>query len=202
MLTMAAAQILWGVTFQWQDFTGGDDGILGVWPAEWASSDKVYFYIAFVLCLGGIWFLRRVAHSPFGYTLRGIRDSQTRAEAIGVDTKFHQWMGFVVAGSLAGLAGVVFAFSKGSVFPDTLGIAHSIDGLIMVLLGGIHALAGPIFGAVAFVMIEDWVTRLDYWRFIFGGIILVVVLLAPDGIAGGVNRLLRAILPNQKGGAA
>ncbi len=63
----------------------------------------------------------------------------------------------------------------------------------MVLLGGIHALAGPIFGAVAFVMIEDWVSRLDYWRFIFGAIILVVVLIAPDGIAGGVDRLLRVL---------
>ncbi|WP_137699429.1 ABC transporter permease [Marimonas lutisalis] len=193
MLTLAAAQILWGVTFQWQDFTGGDDGILGVWPAKWASSDRVYFYIAFVLCVGGIWFLRRVAHSPFGYGLRGIRDSDVRAEAIGMDVKFHQWMGFALAGGFAGLAGVVFAFSKGSVFPDVLGIGQSVDGLIMVLLGGIHALAGPIFGAGVFVLIEDWVSRLDYWRFIFGAIILVVVLLAPDGVAGGVDRLLRAV---------
>ncbi|GGH23305.1 amino acid/amide ABC transporter membrane protein 1, HAAT family /amino acid/amide ABC transporter membrane protein 2, HAAT family [Cribrihabitans marinus] len=193
MLTLAAAQILWGVTFQWQDVTGGDDGILGVWPAAWASSDRVYFYIAFALCIGGIWALRRAAHSPFGYVLRGVRDSRIRAEAIGVDTRFHQWMGFTVAGAFAGLAGVVFAFSKGSVFPDALGIAQSIDGLIMVLLGGIHALAGPILGAAAFVLIEDWVTRLDYWRVIFGGIILVIVLLAPDGIAGGVNRLMRLL---------
>ncbi|MCV2888394.1 ABC transporter permease [Ruegeria aquimaris] len=193
MLTMAAAQILWGVTFQWQEVTGGDDGILGVWPAEWAKSDRVYFYLALVLCLGGIWLLRRVAHSPFGYTLRGVRDSRIRAEAIGIDTRFHQWMGFTLAGTLAGLAGVVFVFSKGSVFPDALSIGHSIDGLIMVLLGGIHALAGPVYGAMAMVLIEDWVSRLDYWRFIFGGIILTVVLLAPDGIAGGVRRLIQLV---------
>ncbi|NDW45036.1 ABC transporter permease [Ruegeria sp. PrR005] len=193
MLTMAAAQILWGVTFQWQDVTGGDDGILGVWPDEWASSDRVYFYLALVLCLGGIWLLRRVAHSPFGYTLRGVRDSRIRAEAIGIDTRFHQWMGFTLAGTLAGLAGVVFVFSKGSVFPDALSIGHSIDGLIMVLLGGIHALAGPVYGAMAMVLIEDWVSRLDYWRFIFGGIILTVVLLAPDGLAGGVRRLIQLV---------
>ncbi|MCE8539622.1 ABC transporter permease [Ruegeria pomeroyi] len=193
MLTMAAAQILWGVTFQWQDVTGGDDGILGVWPAQWAKSDRVYFYLALVLCLGGIWLLRRVAHSPFGYTLRGVRDSRIRAEAIGIDTRFHQWMGFTLAGTLAGLAGVVFVFSKGSVFPDALSIGHSIDGLIMVLLGGIHALAGPVYGAMAMVLIEDWVSRLDYWRFIFGGIILTVVLLAPDGIAGGVRRLIQLV---------
>ncbi|MCE8523107.1 ABC transporter permease [Ruegeria pomeroyi] len=193
MLTMAAAQILWGVTFQWQEVTGGDDGILGVWPAEWAKSDQVYFYLALILCLGGIWLLRRVAHSPFGYTLRGVRDSRIRAEAIGIDTKFHQWMGFTLAGTLAGLAGAVFVFSKGSVFPDALSIGHSIDGLIMVLLGGIHALAGPVYGAMAMVLIEDWVSRLDYWRFIFGGIILTVVLLAPDGIAGGVRRLIQLV---------
>ncbi|MCE8514081.1 ABC transporter permease [Ruegeria pomeroyi] len=193
MLTMAAAQILWGVTFQWQEVTGGDDGILGVWPTEWAKSDQVYFYLALILCLGGIWLLRRVAHSPFGYTLRGVRDSRIRAEAIGIDTRLHQWMGFTLAGTLAGLAGAVFVFSKGSVFPDALSIGHSIDGLIMVLLGGIHALAGPVYGAMAMVLIEDWVSRLDYWRFIFGGIILTVVLLAPDGIAGGVRRLIQLV---------
>lgn len=193
MLTLAAAQILWGVTFQWQEFTGGDDGILGIWPAQWANSDQVFFYVAFVACIGGILFLRRAAHSPFGYGLRGIRDSDVRAEAIGMNVKLHQWMGFALAGLVAGIAGSVFAFSKGSVFPDALGIGLSVDGLIMVLLGGIHALAGPIFGAVAFVMIEDWVSRLDYWRFIFGAIILVVVLIAPDGIAGGVDRLLRVL---------
>jgi branched-chain amino acid transport system permease protein len=70
------------------------------------------------------------------------------------------------------------------VFPDALGIAHSIDGLIMVLLGGIQALFGPVLGAVSFVLIEDWVTRLDFWRFIFGSVILVIVLLAPNGLAG------------------
>lgn len=193
MLTLAAAQILWGVTYQWGEVTGGDDGILGVWPAKWASGDAVYFYIALVLCVGGILILRRIAHAPFGYGLRGIRDSAVRAEAIGMDVKLHQWMGFALAGTFAGLAGVVFAFSKGSVFPDVLGISQSVDGLIMVLLGGIHALAGPILGAGVFVLIEDWVTRLDYWRFIFGAIILVVVLVAPDGVAGGVDRLLRAV---------
>jgi branched-chain amino acid transport system permease protein len=184
MLTLAAAQILWGITYQWQDVTGGDDGILGIWPDEWANSRVVFYYLTFVLCVGGVWLLRRIAYSPFGYVLRGGRDSDIRVESIGLDLKLHQWVGFTLAGGLAGLAGVVFAFSKGSVFPDALGIAHSIDGLIMVLLGGIQALFGPVLGAVSFVLIEDWVTRLDFWRFIFGSVILVIVLLAPNGLAG------------------
>ncbi|MEM9635838.1 MAG: ABC transporter permease [Pseudomonadota bacterium] len=194
MLTLAAAQILWSVTFQWQDVTGGDDGILGVWPSKWASDDTVYFYLAFVFCVGGIWFLQRVTHAPFGYALRGIRDSRIRAESIGINSRFSQWMGFALAGSLAGLAGALFAFAKGSVFPDSLGVANSVDGLVMVLIGGIHALFGPILGASIFVLIENWVTRLEFWRFIFGAIILLVVLVAPDGIAGGLIRLRNALI--------
>jgi branched-chain amino acid transport system permease protein len=189
MLTLAAAQIVWGVVFQWQEVTGGDDGILGAWPDRWASPKTVYFYLALALCVGGIWLLRRIAYAPFGYVLRGGRDSPLRAEAIGIDLQAHQWAGFVVAGALAGLAGAVFVFSKGSVFPDELAIPRSIDGLIMVLLGGVHALIGPILGAGAFILLEDWITRFDFWRFIFGAIILVIVIAAPDGLAGGLRRL-------------
>jgi len=189
MLTLAAAQIVWSVAFQWQGLTGGDDGVLGVWPAEWAKSKTTYYYLALVLCVGGIAITRRLAHAPFGYVLRGARDSALRTEAIGIDRRLHQWVGFVAAGALAGLAGAVFAFSKGSVFPDELAIPRSIDALIMVLLGGVHALFGPIVGASAFTLLEDWITRFDFWRFIFGLVILAIVIAAPDGIAGGLKRL-------------
>ncbi|MEO1291357.1 MAG: ABC transporter permease [Pseudomonadota bacterium] len=193
MLTLAAAQIVWGTTFQWQSFTGGDDGILGVWPSKWANPKEIYYLLALALCVGGIWLLRHVAHAPFGYALRGGRDSALRAEAIGIDLRTNQWMGFTLAGAMAGLAGAVFVFSKGSIFPDELAIPRSVDGLIMVLMGGIQSLFGPLLGAGAFVLLEDWITRFDYWRVIFGAIILVIVLAAPDGIAGGLARLWRLI---------
>ena len=195
MLTLAAAQIVWGITFQWQGVTGGDDGILGIWPAEWARGNVAYFYLALVLSVAGLALMRRLAHSPFGYVLRGGRDSSQRAESIGINLKAHQWLAFTLAGTFAGVAGVLFVFSKGSVFPDVLAIPQSIDGLIMVLLGGVQSLMGPIFGAAAFVLIEDWVTRLEYWRIIFGAIILVIVTAAPDGIAGGLARLWAAVRP-------
>jgi branched-chain amino acid transport system permease protein len=195
MLTLAAAQIVWGITFQWQDVTGGDDGILGIWPADWATSNVAFFYVALAVSVTGLALIRRIAQAPFGYVLRGGRDSPQRAEAVGIDLRAHQWLGFTLAGTFAGVAGVLFAFSKGSVFPDTLAISQSVDGLIMVLLGGVQALLGPLFGATAFVLIEDWVTRLDYWRFIFGVIILVICVAAPDGIAGGLARLWRAVRP-------
>ncbi|PKP79512.1 MAG: ABC transporter permease, partial [Alphaproteobacteria bacterium HGW-Alphaproteobacteria-2] len=170
MLTLAAAQIVWGVVFQW-----------------------VFFWLVLGLGAGALWLIFRVAHSPFGYVLRGGRDSAQRAEAIGLDLRLHQWLGFALAGALAGLAGVLFAFAKGSVFPEALAIPHSVDGLIMVLLGGVQSLFGPILGAGAFVLLEDWVSRLDYWRAIFGAIILAIVLLAPDGIAGGLARARAAL---------
>jgi branched-chain amino acid transport system permease protein len=194
MLTLAAAQIVWSVAYQWYEVTGGDDGILGVWPASWASSRTAFYYLALVLCLGGIWALRRMAHAPFGYTLRGGRDSALRADAIGVDLKRHQWMGFVIAGVFSGLAGAVYVFSKGSVFPDELAIPRSFDALLMVLLGGVQALIGPILGAAAFTLLEDAIFRLEYWRIVFGAVILGIVILAPDGIAGGLRRLQRAVL--------
>ncbi|MCF3932382.1 ABC transporter permease [Acuticoccus sp. M5D2P5] len=200
MLTLAAAQILWGVTFQWQSVTGGDDGILGVWPARWASSKPAFFYLALVLSVAGLVLIRHLAHSPFGYVLRGGRDSPIRTEAIGIDLRAHQWLGFILAGAFAGLAGVLFAFSKGSVFPDALSIGQSIDGLIMVLLGGVQALIGPIFGASAFVLLEDYISRLDYWRAILGGVILVIVLAAPNGIAGGLSGLWQLVRGGRKTG--
>ena len=120
-----------------------------------------------------------------------------RAEAIGIDLRRVQWLAFALAGALAGVAGVLFVFSKGSVFPDALGIPLSVDALIMVLLGGVQSLWGPISGATAFVAIKALITRLDYWRFLFGLIILVIAIAAPDGIAGGTRRLagwLRGLL--------
>ncbi|KAB2848828.1 MAG: ABC transporter permease [Hyphomicrobiaceae bacterium] len=190
MLTLAAAQIIWGVVFQWKSVSGGDDGIRGIWPTGWAAEKTVYYFLTLAVVVAGLWLIRRIAFSPFGYALRGGRDSSLRAESIGVDLRRVQWLAFTLSGALAGAAGVLFVFSKGSVFPDTLGIPMSVDALIMVLLGGVQSLWGPISGAAAFVAIKALITRLDYWRFLFGIIILLIAIAAPDGIAGGIRRLL------------
>ena len=187
MLTLAFAQIAWSVVFQWNDLTSGDDGILDVWPSEWARSKIVYYYLSLAVCGVGLWFMRRALHAPFGYALRAGRDSPLRADAIGIDVNRHQWIAFVVAGGLAGLAGCLFVFSKGSVFPDIMAIPQSIDGLMMVLLGGVKTLAGPIVGAGAFHLLEDQISRLDFWRAILGATILFLVIAFPQGIVGFVR---------------
>ncbi|MBN42845.1 MAG: ABC transporter permease, partial [Alphaproteobacteria bacterium] len=110
MLTLAFAQIAWSAAFQWISFTGGDNGILGVWPSEWASEPIVFYYLSFGVCAGVIWGLRHAVFSPFGYTLRATRDSALRSAAIGVDVTRHRWLAFTLAGAAAGMAGGFFAF--------------------------------------------------------------------------------------------
>ncbi|MBO6948867.1 MAG: ABC transporter permease [Rhodospirillales bacterium] len=191
MLTLAAAQILWSASVQWQDVTGGDDGILGIWPAAWASGTTAYYYLTFALTTSGIVSLMMLARGRFGILLRAGRDAPARAQALGIDIKLRNWTAIVIAGSAAGLAGGIFAFSKGSVFPDTLAIPNSVDALVMVLLGGLHAPAGPILGAGVFALLEDSLSRLPYWRALLGAAVVGIALFAPGGIAGSLSKWLR-----------
>ena len=189
MLTLAFSQLLWSLAFQWGDVTRGDDGLVNIWPSAWASSTMVYFYLTLVICVGGILFLRRAAHSPFGYALRASRDSARQAEATGIDTKRVQWAAFALAGAMAGLAGGLFVFSKGSVFPNELEIVRSFDALIVVFLGGVKTLAGGVVGGAALEGVKDVLTRFEYWRLALGVLIIVVVILAPDGLVGTARKL-------------
>jgi branched-chain amino acid transport system permease protein len=189
MLTLALAQIVWSVAFQWDTLTGGSNGLVGIWPASWMASRSAYYLVTLVLCAAAIVGLWRVAGSPFGYALRASRDSPLRAAAVGIDVRTQQWMAFVVAGTFAGLAGALFAFSKGSISPETLSVPRSVDGLVMVLLGGLQTLTGPVWGAALFTWLEDAVSRdIAYWRAAIGGVILLLVLAFPSGIAGAVTK--------------
>jgi branched-chain amino acid transport system permease protein len=189
MLTLAAAQIVWSTAFQWQELTGGDDGLLGIWPSDWARSKTAFYYLALALCGGGILLLRRMIFSPFGYALRGGRDNPNRTESIGIDLRAQQWAAFVISGVFAGIAGGVYVFSKGSIFPNEAAIPRSVDALVMVLLGGVQTLSGPVVGAGVFRLLEDEISRLEYGRAILGGIIVAIVIVAPEGIAGFIKRI-------------
>ncbi len=168
MLTLAFAQICWSIVFQWGGFTGGDDGILSIWPSQWAADKLVFYYLTMVLCLGGIIALRYIIFTPFGYTMRACRDSALRAGAIGINTFKYQWAAFAVAGGFTGLAGGIYVFSKGSVFPDEMAITRSFEFLLMVLLGGVDAIMGPIVGPAAFIWLHNTISRIDFWQFILG----------------------------------
>ena len=136
--------------------------------------------------------LARLAMSPFGRALRGTRDSPLRAEAIGIDVRGIRWLAFALAGAFAGLAGGLYAFSKGSISPETLAIPRSVDALVAVLLGGLNATFGPLVGAAIFTWGQDALTRAtDYWRAALGIAILAIVIVVPNGL-GGVFATLTA----------
>ena len=190
MLTLAFAQIAYAVCFQWVEFTGGDNGVVGVWPSAWAASRHVYFYVVAACTIAAILALRHVIYAPFGATLRAARDSEQRADAIGVDVRTHRWLGFTLAGSAAGLAGGLYAFSKGSIDPTMLSIPMSVDFLAMILLGGLQTVMGAVVGAAAFHAIKDvFMPLTDFWRFFLGASIIALVLIFPRGLAGAYARL-------------
>jgi len=190
MLTLAFAQIVWAAVFQWEELTGGSNGVIGVWPPAPFDRRGIFFLLTLVLTVAGVLLLRRVLFSPFGYAMRAGRDSELRAEAIGIAVKRVHWIGFAIAGAVCGVAGGLFAFAKGSISPETIHVARSIDGLVMVLLGGLETLTGPIVGATVFVTLQDAVIRqTEYWRALLGAIILLLVLVFPGGIVGGISRL-------------
>lgn len=192
MLTLAFAQILWSAASQWVTITGGDNGILGVWPAAWAADPRSYYLIVLAIVTAGLAGIRWIVHTPFGYSLRAGRDSPRRSRAIGLDAGFGRWAGFVLAGAFAGLAGGLYAFLKGSVFPETLAISTSVDGLVMMLLGGIQSLTGPWLGAAVFIGVKSVLTSAtDHWRVVLGGMIILAVLVFPRGIAGTALWLAR-----------
>jgi len=185
MLTLAFVQIAWSIAFQWDTVTGGSNGLIGVWPAAWLASKTAYYYLALAICAVGIALLWRALDAPFGYTLRAARDSPLRADAIGIDVRRTQWIAFAVAGTFAGIAGAVYAFSKGSISPESLSVPRSVDALVMVLLGGVQTLTGPAWGAALFTLLEDSLSReFSYWRAAIGAVILLLVLAFPRGIAG------------------
>ena len=193
MLTLAFAQIVWAGVYQWDAFTGGSNGLTGVWPAPWLAAKQAYYYLTLAVVLLALWTLRRLLFSPFGYAMRAGRDSPLRADAIGIHVKRQQWAAFAIAGGFAGVAGALFAFSKGSISPETLGVGKSVDGLVMVLLGGIQTLVGPVVGAVSYTWLQDVMARsTDYWHALLGAVILILVLLFPQGIAGFFGQLWQA----------
>ena len=189
MLTLAFAQIVWSVLFQWEDVTGGSNGILGIWPQAPFDSRAAFYLLTLAVAVAGVLLLRRFLFAPFGYAMRAGRDSVLRAEAIGINVKRVHWIGFAIAGTFAGLAGGTFAFAKGTISPDVAWVSRSIDAMVMVLLGGIQTLTGPIVGAAVFTVLQDNVMRQTaFWRGLLGAVILLLVLVFPGGIVGALSK--------------
>lgn len=194
MITLALAQTLWSIAFGWRTMTGGDDGLnvprieLGL---PWSLADPMPFYY-FVLIMVGIAaaLLVCIVRSPFGYALRGIRESESRMLALGYDVWRYKYIAFILAALFAGLAGCLYVFYNRYINPDYMHVIQSAEALIMVILGGAGTLVGPAIGAVVIVFLENVVSAYtNRWLMILGGVYVVVTLFAPRGLVGLAREL-------------
>lgn len=194
MITLALAQVLWGLAFGWRWLTGGDDGLPGVpRPAAglpWSLADGLRFYYLVLVCfVASVVVLGLVTRSPFGRALVGIRESARRMEVLGYHTWAYKYAAFVLAGVFAGLAGNLFVYYNGFVSPAYLSIVFSASALIMVILGGAGTLLGPALGSAVIVYLENVVSAYTQrWLLVLGLVYVAVTLFAPDGLAGLARR--------------
>ncbi len=191
LFTLAVGQIAWSVSQKWVSFTGGDNGLGGFAssiPNLISSRQEFYFFTLSVVAVAtGILFL--VVNSPFGFTLRAIRENRNRAEFMGIPVRRYQLLAFVISGLFAGLAGALLVTQFRFVHPENLFWLRSAEVLLMALLGGVHLFWGPALGAGVFIYLDDQVRAHPYDNLALtglalGGLALVVVVLLPFGLGG------------------
>jgi branched-chain amino acid transport system permease protein len=212
MLTLAFSQIIWAICFKWNDVTGGDQGLPDVpYPdLGWMSSVPLLqdlrvsdqFYVAtLIVVILSLAAMQRIINSPFGLMLKTIRENPERAASIGLNVRRYELAAFVVAGGFAGIAGALFGIFNRGVFADYVYWPKSAEVMIMTILGGIDHFWGPVVGAATLVLLNQETTSYtEYWPFVLGTILLVLLFAFPGGIVGGLTSAM-AWLRRRRGGA-
>ncbi len=191
ILTLAFGHIIFLIAFKWYDFTGGDNGLIGVPVPEWIQDPTFSNYYKFVLvvCVIGIYLLWRVVNAPFGKTLTAIRENPERADFVGVNVKHYQLYAFMLAGAFSGLAGALIMVNERSVYPDLAHWTQSTQVLLMSLLGGVYTFFGPVVGAFLLLSMDADITQ-DYpeiWQLFLGAVLVLILYGLPGGIMGFIQ---------------
>ena len=197
LLTLALGMIVWGICLRWTQVTGGENGMRGdVRPAFLVMHRAFYWAVLAVTTLVS-YAMWRFVRSPFGLTLLGIRDSESRMKSLGYNVPLHLFVGFAVSGFFAGIAGALYAMFNNFVSPSTVALAQSVEGVLMMIAGGVGTLFGGFVGAAAIITLENVVSAYtERWQTVLGLTFIVIMICAPEGIIG----TLRAILPRKVGG--
>jgi ABC-type branched-subunit amino acid transport system ATPase component/ABC-type branched-subunit amino acid transport system permease subunit len=190
LLTLAFSQIAFEIAYKWTDLTGGENGLQGV-PRPYLTSDWSFHAFTLVTVTIGMWLLWRIAHAPFGRALQALRDNEQRAQSLGYSTFRLKFEAFVIMGGLIGLSGALLAFMLRGAYADNLGWQHAGDALLMTVLGGVHQFLGPLWGAIAFILLQDRLSAItESWWLLFAPIVMVFALASPEGMQGLVLRVL------------
>jgi branched-chain amino acid transport system permease protein len=191
LLTLALGMIVWGICLRWTQVTGGENGLRGdVRPAALAAHRSFYWVVlvAAALVSYAMW---RFVRSPFGLTLLGIRDSESRMRSLGYNVPLHLFVGFAVSGFFAGIAGALYAMFNNFVSPSTVALAQSVEGVLMMIAGGVGTLFGGFVGAAAIITLENVVSAYtERWQTVLGVTFMLLMICAPEGIIGTLRTLL------------
>ncbi|QUS38673.1 branched-chain amino acid ABC transporter permease [Tardiphaga alba] len=190
LLTLALGMIIWGVCLRWTQVTGGENGMRGdVRPAALVGQSA--FYWAVLACAAAVSYaMWRFVNSPFGLTLRGIRDSESRMRSLGYNVPLHLFIGFTVSGIFAGIAGALYAMFNNFVSPSTVALAQSVEGVLMMIAGGVGTLFGAFVGAAAIIILENIVSSYtERWLMVLGVTFVLIMIFAPEGIIGKLRAL-------------
>ncbi|HKW94881.1 MAG TPA: branched-chain amino acid ABC transporter permease [Methylomirabilota bacterium] len=195
MLTLAFAQLLYTVAYKWRDLTGGSDGIAGVpktalfWGGPSLAAPHAFYFLVAACVVGSFAVCRAVVRSPFGRALQAIRENERRFTSLGRDPRPFKLAVFVIAAVFAGLAGALFAPFRGFASPEVMFWVLSGQGLMMVIMGGIGTLVGPLLGAMVFLLVQEVLSSYtEHWMIFTGAVFVLMVIFLPGGLVGAVRR--------------
>ena len=191
LLTLALGMIVWGICLRWTDVTGGENGLRGNLRTGLLRDHAIFYWMVLACAAAASLAMWRFVRSPFGLTLRGIRDSESRMRSLGYGVYLHLFVGFVVSGLFAGIAGALYAFFNSFVSPSTVALTQSVQGLLMAITGGIGTLLGSFIGSAAIITLENVVSSYtERWQTVLGVTFILVMILAPEGLLGKLGALL------------
>ena len=190
LLTIAFTQMFYFICFQWDDVTGGENGLMGIERFSVLGinldNDLTFYYFIFIILVLTMVLLWRLVHAPMGATLYAIKQNEVRAKYLGYDTTLYKWVSWVISGAFGGLAGALYAMMTHGAFADPIHWAHSGTVVMMVLVGGgLTNFFGPVLGAFIFIALRDTVSTItEHWYLIYGLLIVFIILFMPEGILG------------------
>lgn len=203
ILTLAFGQLMYYIIFQWYSFTGGDDGLQGVVPPDFLFGATNYYYFTLCIVSAALIAMFYISRSPFGYTMRAIRDNADRTRFIGINVRRYMLINFVVAAMFAGLAGGLLGPFNRSIAPDLCNWHQSGIPVFMTVIGGPLGFLGPMIGSIIYTFLMAFVTGFtEYWPMVIGFIIILVVLFMPGGVLGLVEEKTNLFKSNRMASGA
>jgi branched-chain amino acid transport system permease protein len=195
MITLALAQVVWGLAYRWVALTNGDNGITGLTrphPFGLSLDSAAAFYWATLLTTAvALAFVATLVGSAYGVSLQGTRDQPRRMAALGHNVWLVRWVAFIIAGFWAGVAGLLYVYYQRYIHPSVLSMSTSAEGLLGVIAGGSGTLAGPVVGAALVVLLKNYASiYIERWNMLLGAVFVIIVLVMPEGIVPGIRRLL------------